>query len=82
MASNLTITVDDEALRRARIRAVTQGTSVNAVLRDFLHAYAGMEDEHEAALAEVLRLSEQSQAGRGGTSWSREELYERSSNRP
>ena len=31
---NLTITVDDELLRRARIRAVTQGTSVNAILRD------------------------------------------------
>ena len=34
--TNLTITVDDEVLRRARIRALEEGSSVNAVLRDYL----------------------------------------------
>jgi plasmid stability protein len=34
--SNLTITIDEETLRRARIRALEQGTSVNALLRDYL----------------------------------------------
>ena len=42
---NLTITVDDETLRRARIRALSQGTSVNAVLRELLESYAGSEAE-------------------------------------
>lgn len=40
---NLTITVADEVVRRARIRAPEQGTSVNAILRDFLASYAGAE---------------------------------------
>jgi predicted nucleic acid-binding protein len=39
--ANLTITVDEELLRRARIRALEQGTSVNALLREYLSAFAG-----------------------------------------
>ena len=42
---NLAITIDDETLRRARIHALSQGTSVNAVLREFLESYAGSEAE-------------------------------------
>ena len=34
--ANLTITVPDEILKSARRRALEQGTSVNAVLRDYL----------------------------------------------
>ena len=45
---NLTITVDDDVLRRARIRALEQGTSVNAVLREFLESYAGADGERRA----------------------------------
>ena len=32
--SNLTISVDDQVLKRARIRALEQGSSVNVVLRE------------------------------------------------
>jgi len=38
--ANLTLAVDDDLLRRARVRAAEQGTSVNAVVRDLLIAYA------------------------------------------
>ena len=41
--ANLTITIDDELLRRARLRALEQGTSVNALLRDYLTA-SGLTD--------------------------------------
>ncbi|MGH7483140.1 MAG: hypothetical protein ACRELV_13375 [Longimicrobiales bacterium] len=75
--ANLTITVDDEALRRARIRALQQETSVNAVLRAFLESYAGVRADQEAALRGLLELSDASQAGRGGSAWTREDLHER-----
>ena len=39
---NLTISVGEEVLRSARIRALEEHTSVNAVLRDYLTAYAGL----------------------------------------
>ncbi len=39
--ANLTITVDRQTLTRARIRALEDGTSVNAIPRDYLERYAG-----------------------------------------
>jgi plasmid stability protein len=73
---NLTITVDDELLRRARIRAVTQGTSVNAILREFLESFAGSDSEIAARnkLASLARTSTASSRTHG-RSWSREEVY-------
>ena len=37
---NLTIAVDPSVLKRARVRAIEEDTSVNAVLREHLVAYA------------------------------------------
>ena len=74
---NLTITVDDESLKRARIRALEEGTSVNALLRDFLDAYAGVRRAQKNAVSEVVALSRRSQSRRRGRSWTREELHER-----
>ena len=73
---NLTITVDDEVLRRARIRALSQGTSVNAVLRDFLESYAGSDVETGARhhLAKLARGSTAS-SGDDGRTWTRNEVY-------
>ena len=73
---NLTITVDDETLRRARIRALTQGTSVNAILREFLESFAGSDAEMEARtrLAAFARTSTASSGGEG-RSWTRDEIY-------
>lgn len=73
---NLTITIDDELLKRARIRALTQGTSVNAVVREFLISYAGSDAENAARLrlADLARNSTAS-SGSGGRAWSRDEAY-------
>ena len=73
---NLTITVDDELLRRARIRALTQGTSVNAVLREFLESYAGS-DAEAAARRRLAKLARASSASSGpeGRSWTRNDVY-------
>ncbi len=39
--ANLTISVDDVLLKRARIKALKNVTSVNALLREYLEAYTG-----------------------------------------
>jgi hypothetical protein len=74
---NLTLTIDDETLKRARMRALDQGTSVNSVVREFLRSYAGSDDEHQA-LRRFVEIGEGSGAGaRGeGRGWTREDLYE------
>ena len=74
---NLTITVEDDVLRSARIRALEENTSVNAVLRDYLRTYAGLTSGRAAAVRRLLKLSRNCQSGRGQSEWTRDELYER-----
>ena len=38
--SNLTISVDDQLIKQARIRAIHEGTSLSAKVREFLAQYA------------------------------------------
>ncbi len=45
--SNLTVSVDDQLIKRARMRAIEQGTSVSAKVREFLQQYV---DEADPAL--------------------------------
>ncbi len=76
--ANLTITIDDEVLKQARIRALEQGTSVNALLRGYLVAYAG--DKHAVTAArELLEMARRSSSGSGeeGRTWTRDEIHER-----
>ena len=75
--ANLTITIEDELLRCARMRALEQGTSVNALLREYLEAYAGSSHLRELALADLLALSTTSTSRRGAATWTRDELHER-----
>lgn len=75
--ANLTLTIDEAVLRRARMRALEQDTSVNAIVREFLESYAGS-SEAAQAIEELLQMAEASRAasGRGGRTWSREDLYQ------
>ena len=79
--ANLTITIDDALLRRARMRALEQGTSVNALLRDYLEAYAGSARLQEQALADLLDLSAAATSRRGAATWTRDQLHEREATR-
>ena len=75
--ANLTITVDDQLLRRARVRAAQLGTSVNAVLRDYMRSWAGGSEERTAAVRALLDRSGRARSARGKRRWSRDELHER-----
>ena len=75
--ANLTIVVPDEVLKQARQRAIGQGTSVNAVLRNYLGQYAGVDATLVSAAERVLAISDKSKSGRGGARWTRDDLYER-----
>jgi len=74
--SNLTITLDEHLLRQARIRALEQGTSVNAVLREFLVAYVGGNDDCVRAVEDVIALAKRAASGRGTARWTRDDLHE------
>lgn len=59
---NITLKIDDETYLKARIRAAQDGTSVSAMVKDFLVKQTRVEDEREnhriAALDELYRLAD------------------------
>ncbi len=73
--ANLTITVNAEVLRRARIRGIERGESVNAFLARKLAEYAGA-PEQEDALDQVAELARRL-GGRSAYAWDRQEIHER-----
>ena len=76
--TNLTLTIDDDILRRARIRALELGTSVNALVRDYLGQVAGRSTAAEG-IAEFLDATRGAGAGSSGEgrTWTRDDLYDR-----
>jgi len=79
--SNLTLVIDDSVLRRSRIRALQEDTSVNAEVRAFLEAYANGDgdDGRRLAMARLIDMAKAVTAG-GGLSdrtWTRDDLHER-----
>lgn len=75
--ANLTIALDDEILRKARLKAVQQGTSVNALLRDYLTQFAGTRSAQGQAAKRFIDLAAKSRARKGARRWTRDELHER-----
>lgn len=80
--SNLTISIDDELLRAARIKALQQGTSVNEVCRQAIAAFAQVDEAQAAAQARARAFVDhvnKVKRGRASPSaWklSRDEMYE------
>lgn len=75
--TNLTIVIDEKVLKKARLRALEQGTSVNAMLREYLESYAGYRARQHSAVDNLLRLSHRTASRRGRRRWTRDELHER-----
>lgn len=80
--ANLTLSIDKEVLRLARIRALERSTSVNALVRDYLEDLAddpGARSRERRAWDAFLERARQSESGSGpeGRTWTREELYDR-----
>ena len=75
--ANLTIAIDADVLKRARIGAISQGSTVNKLLREYLESYAGLTEKQKAAVADLIELSKNSKSRRGGRRWTREELHDR-----
>lgn len=73
---NITLSVDDEVIAKARARANQLGTSVNQLVREYLEQLAGKSDSNEDA-AEFERLSRTSQGDSKGWKFDRDEAHER-----
>ena len=75
--ANLTIAIEDNLLQRARLRATEQGRSINALLREYLEAFAGSANRRDRAIDSFQKLADRAATGSGSRRWSRDELHER-----
>jgi predicted transcriptional regulator len=77
-ARNLTIQLDEDLIREAKVLAAEQGMSVSAMvsrdLREKLSARAWTERARRAA---VESMAEAAASGRAAPHWRRDELYDR-----
>jgi Family of unknown function (DUF6364) len=75
VSMNVTLSIDEQTVERARKKAEALGKSLNQLIRDYLQTLAGGDDP-ERSIAEFKRLS-----GRGhsrGWRFSRDQIHERS----
>jgi hypothetical protein len=75
VSMNVTLSIDEQVVERARKKAESLGKSLNQLIRDYLQKLAGGDDP-ERSIEEFKRLS-----GRGhsrGWRFNRDEIHERS----
>jgi len=72
---NVTLSIDDQLVTRARKRAEALGKSLNQMIRDYLYTVAGGDDP-ERSIEEFKRLS--GQGNSRGWRFNRDEIHERS----
>jgi plasmid stability protein len=73
---NVTVSVPDEVYRAARIRAAERGTSLSALVTEYLRRLSG-EDEFSRMEAEQRLVQQQIKRFRAGDRLDREELHRR-----
>lgn len=74
---NVTLSIDEEDLKAARITALQNGTSLNAVVRDFIKSYIGQAQRNQKLADSILHTMNESVYVGPSHKVSRDELYER-----
>jgi plasmid stability protein len=74
---NITVSVEEDVYRAARVRAAELETSVSAVVRDFLQSFARGETDFERRKALQARTLASIRAFRAGSRVTRDEVHGR-----
>ena len=72
---NLTVQLDEETIRQARILAAERGTSVSGLVARELEQLVARNARYEEAMRRAIELMAEP-APRGGRTWRRDDLYE------
>ncbi|MBV9383554.1 MAG: hypothetical protein JOY82_19920 [Streptosporangiaceae bacterium] len=73
---NLTIQLDEETIRHARVVAAHRGMSISALVAQQLNEMADADERYERARQVALDALAEA-ADRGAPRWRREDLYDR-----
>lgn len=72
--ANLTVQLDEDVIRRAKVLAARRGTSVSALVAQQLDELVFQDERYESARARASELMARARP-HGGRKWTREELY-------
>lgn len=72
---NITLSVDDETYRLARIAAAERNTTVSALVRDYLRSVARRDEGHRDLAQALFSALDRTQGYRAADRMSREEAH-------
>ena len=75
--TNVTLSIDENDLKQARVQALQDGTSLNSIIRDFVKSYIGQTKRYQQVTNRLLQHAEASTYELGAQKLTRDELYER-----
>jgi hypothetical protein len=73
---NLTVQLDEETIRRAKVLAARRGTSISGLVARELEELVARDARYEQARQRAVEIMAAS-VPRGGRTWRRDELHER-----
>lgn len=77
MNKNITLAVDEDVLKQARIVAAERQMSLSAMVREYLNSLLEKERFVDEARHALLKLIDDTDADMGEARWSRETAYDR-----
>ena len=72
--TNLTLQLDADVIRRARVVAAKRGTSVSALVAQELNHVVAQDERYEQARRRAVELMAKAKP-RGGRIWTRDDVY-------
>lgn len=72
--NNLTVQLDEDVIRRAKVVAAKRGTSVSALVARQLNELVNQDERYEAAHHRALELMRNAKP-LGGRNWTRDDIY-------
>ena len=76
--ANITMTIDDEIIKKVKKIAVEKDTTLTGLVRDYLIQIARREDQRtEEIISELAEVMNKNNLAVGEITWSRDELHER-----
>ena len=77
MKQNITLKIDKDLLKKSKIIAAQNDTSVSKMLSDYLKQIVDQEEQYEAAKRSALHTLKRGFHLGGKITWKREDLYDR-----
>lgn len=74
---NITLAVEEEVMEQVKLTAAEQGTTVDALVREFFATVAAKRRANDGARLALLRLACEAAGDMGGKNWNRAALHDR-----